>query len=457
MAISNLFAVFVGLVQYPVLLRIYQFSPDSFGVFQYLLSTVMIISSFSCLAFDTSFISEHREHNQWQKEQFLGWYIAVSNLLGIGIWIITGIIIKRTDLLFLISGICILVSQGIYEGYCTLARDARYFKQIAIVSTLLSVYKVILVIPIGYFMRNEVALVIAFVISNILAILYFIRALKVCPRKPRIDFIKQFVAENKTIIIFETATRTLNTFSFNLPVFLLGRMFGGSLLGLYSLAYRLISTTNRMFSLVMSQTFFSYMSKSREDEIKIYSRFHYVPLLFFPLYFLISAFSDFYVPILFGNANAEIAGIIKILVPWMFSSAVCTPAVSSYFVHRQNIELFVLSLVFILARVFALVGFSNGNYETSLMLFSGVSVLFSVIFFIRAHKFADANFVKSLLLIAVMIVLMFGSIFRGEFLIIGYAATVFSAIISFRFYVNIFRTHFRTKAISYDVQSDKNI
>ena len=326
----------------------------------------------------------------------------------------------------------IFISQSFYNVFYTLARDRKQFIEIAVVACLLSIFKIILVVILGYFIRNATPLILSFAIANIIAGFILWTKVKTIPEVPNLKFISAFIKENRQIVGFQTASNVLNTLSFNLPVFLIEMLFGDLVLGFYSLAYRTLLTANRLFSQVIAQTILPYMSKSVEDEKNILAKFHYLPMLLFPMYFLMCSLSDYYVPFIFGRGNIEIAVIIKILAPWMFATAVCSPITASYIVHKRNLELLFLNIVLLLARAVSLLVFTDNGYNLPFLLFTVVSVFFFILFLVRSYQFAQAKFKKVLLLIVSMEIVLFLVLLDKKFLIFGYAVSAISLVFSFR-------------------------
>ena len=431
MAISNLVMVVIGIIQYPILLRLYGFPPETFGIFQYLISAVNTLSALSYLSFDLAFVAERQEHTQKQKEQFFSWYMIFSNSIGLGALFFLALG-QNNSFKFIALGFCILISQSLYNGFYTLARDTKRFNIIAITGSLISISKMLLVIPIGYFVRNEIALVASFTAANILGSLFLFKAINILPAMPDKGFLSKFVSKNKQFVVFQTASRILANLSYNLPVFLIGWLFNDLLLGLYSLAYRTLLTANRIFSLVISQTFLPYMSKSVKDEKLILSKFHYFAIILFPIYFMIGIMSDYYVPILFGEQNLEVAVIIKMLVPWLFAVAVCSPVTSSYLVHKRNREYFIINGLFLAFRALALLAFNSSGYKVSLILFSIVSVIFLMLFLIRSYKFAGVKSTGTVALILSFEIVLFISFLCDKLILLGYIAMLISAVIAIR-------------------------
>ncbi|MCD6417515.1 oligosaccharide flippase family protein [bacterium] len=438
MLISNLAIVILSIIQYPILLRIYDFPPEIFGIFQYIFSVVLTITAFSYLSLHNAIVAEREEHSPHQREQFLSWFLIITNAIGF-LSLIIFAIIKKSSSSFIISALSIYISSSFFNAYYALARDKKFFGRISIATVAQSFFKIILTIAAGYFIRNEIALVCGMVVANFASAYYIYRKVKVRPSFLEFQYIKKFLQDNRQIVIFQTLSNLLNTFSYNLPVFLIEKYFGNYALGLYSLAYRTLLMANRIFSQVATQTFLPYMSKSPDDEKTILEKYHYLALLLFPIYFAIGSFARYYVPFIFGVKNAGIIPIIKIIVPWMFAVAVCNPATSAYFVHRKNFELLVVNILLLAARLLSFILFADEGLHLALKIFSAASAFFFTIIFVRSYTFAKVKYIKALTIIASMEVILFASMLWEEFMPVGYAAMVISLYLAIRIGIKVIR------------------
>ncbi len=282
---------------------------------------------------------------------------------------------------------------GIPQVFSTMVqlilRDQKEFKLLSTVIILQSAANVATGLIIGFFVRNEVSLVLASSTSFLVSSGYVILKGKMGLRfsKPDRSFIRGFLKDNSNLVIFQTGSSVLNTFSFNLPVFILRVLFDDVILGFYSLAYRLILAVNRVMSQALAQTFLPYFSKSRDDELRIFGWFPMLALGFYPVYLLVSLFSGWYIPLLFTQEFGEVGKIIRILIPWQYTVAVISPYTSSLMVHKKaNMGLWI-NILLLGARIGSLILGASFGHRIALLVFSIISALFFNIMMVYSFKY----------------------------------------------------------------------
>ncbi len=410
---SNAITIFISFIYFPLLVKLYGFSSDVFGVFQYIQSTIGVIASFSVIAMDVAFISERKAHSEEECANFTTWFLLIAIAIKLPSIFIWALISK--DPHFAVLGSIIGVSQIFGLTIQLLLRDRKEFRLLSVVIVIQSLANVVIGLIIGIFLRNVVTLVLAASLSIVVANVSVILKKKVglMLLKPSKLFIVDFFRVNNNIILFQTGTSVFNTFSFNLPVFIIKLFFSDVILGFYSVAYRLILAVNRLMSQALSQTFLTYFSKSEEDEKKIFKWFPALTLGFYPIYLLISLLSSWFIPLLFTYEFNEVGKIIQILVPWQYSVAVISPYTSSLLVHKKaNVSLWI-NILLLGARVGSLVIGAVFDHRISLLLFSVVSTAFFDIMMVYSHKYAKVKVSKNLLLILVLQTLMYSAVLNN--------------------------------------------
>jgi len=411
--LSNIISVGVNFFYYPILVRLYGFTSDIFGNFQYIGSTLGVITAYSVLAMDIAYISERKKHSKIEQSEFLIWFLIIGILIK-SISVISWAIITK-DMFFGTMGIILGIPQLISVSIQLLLKDEKRFKFLSLMIAIQAISNVFFGILIGFFLQNSLCLILASSLSFVVSvvIILFISAIKIKFTKPRISFLKNFLITNSNLVVFQTGSNLLNTVSFNLPVFVIKTLFGEMILGFYSLAFRLLIAVNRVMSQALSQTFLPYFSKSRSDELRIFIRFYLLAIFFYPLYLGVSLLSDFYVVLLFGSDYLEVSTMIKLLVPWLFSVAVISPYTSSFTVHKKaNIGL-ILNILLLLSRIGSMIIGSKFSYVVSLLLFSLTSTLFFDLMLLFSFKFAKVKFVNNLLLMLVLQFSLYIAIVKG--------------------------------------------
>jgi len=411
--LSNLITITVSFFYFPLLVKFYGFSSEYFGGFQYIQSTIGVIAAFSGIAMDVAYISERKTHTEEERTNFTTWFflIAISiQLFSILFWALIS-----KDSSFAVFGPVISISLVFNSVIQLLLRDQKEFRLLSAAIIVQSVANVAFGLIIGFFVRSEATLIFAASLGNVVSGGFLILNKKISFRfsNPDKAFIKKFFRDNYNLLFFQTGSSVLNTFSFNLPVFIIKLLFSDVVLGFYSLAYRLILAVNRVMSQALSQTFLPYFSKSEEDEKMIFKWFPALTFGFYPIYLLISLLSSWYIPLLFTYEFNEVGKIIQILIPWQYSVAVISPYTSSLLVHKKANVTLRINILLLGARVGSLVIGAAFDHRISLLLFSMVSTFFFDIMMVYSHKYAKVKVSKNLLLILILQTLMYSAVLNN--------------------------------------------
>ncbi|WP_292592377.1 oligosaccharide flippase family protein [Mesotoga sp. UBA5825] len=413
--VSNIITIAVTFLYYPLLVKFYGFPSEVFGSFQYIQSTLGVIASFSVIAMDTAYVSEGKVHSEQERAKFATWFLLIGIIIKSSSILFWAFLTK--DISFAVLGLIIGFPQMLSIMVQLVLRDQKDFKLLSTVIILQSATNVATGLLIGFFVRNEASLVLASSMSFLVSSGYVILKSKIGLRfsKPDRSFLRGFLRDNSNLVIFQTGSSVLNTFSFNLPVFILRVLFDDVILGFYSLAYRLILAVNRVMSQALAQTFLPYFSKSRDDELRIFGWFPVLALGFYPIYLLVSLFSDWYIPILFTQEFGEVGKIIKILIPWQYTVAVISPYTSSFLVHKKaNVGLWI-NILLLGARIGSLVLGASFGHRMALLFFSMISTLFFNIMMIYSFKYAVVRCNRDVSMIILLQISMYLAVLDNVF------------------------------------------
>lgn len=210
-------------------------------------------------------------------------------------------------------------------------------------------------------------------------------------------------ARYKDIPLFNTLIGFINTFSNELPILLLTQFFGLSSAGLYGLAIRVSKTPSGLIGQSVGQVFFNRASKTINEKgnlrrliVKTYKNLFFSALLIFSILFGISFFLDY----LFGDEWKEVGLYVRVLLPWLFVMYLNSPITSLITIlNKQKLFIFYDSLLLLFRFLSFYIGYTIYNdVIISLLLFSGIGVLFNLFFsayflvFSKKHRNHQMNF-----------------------------------------------------------------
>jgi len=431
-SLSNIVGIIVSLFRSPILVRAYKFVPEVFGRFQYLTSIINVISSYASLSMGVAYVSERKSHSEEDRHNFSLWLMLVSTSLTCFSLFICMIVLK-SPILF-IQGIIFVLPQLFYNPLSIISRDEKRFILRSGMSMIELFASTTIVLILGFFVRNEIALIVSGSIGTTLSAVFLAKKLKwsFTGNNFNKSYLKIFVKSNSNIVIFQTASSLLNNVSLNIPVFFIRSLFGERILGFYALAYRLLIMAIQVWSSALSDMFLPYFSKSEEDEKKLFNNCLLFASIFFFPFFGISTLSDYYINILYGNKFVEVSSIIKILTPWLFSVAVISPYTSAFLVHQKAGMGLIISILLIGARVGTLFVGSFWDYKMSLILFSFISVVFFDIMLVLSFRYAHVYFLHTLLAMIVYEISLFALVLSNLLYWLGYVAIIFACVILYK-------------------------
>lgn len=194
----------------------------------------------------------------------------------------------------------------------------------------------------------------------------------------------QLAVVYKNIPLFNTMISLLNTFSNQLPVFLLTRFFGLSSAAFYGLANRIIGAPTGMIGQSVGQVFYQKASDIYNKKSGFYKfvKNTYIKLfqVALPLFTLLAGISFFF-GYIFGAEWTE-AGIYSlILIPWLFVMFINSPITFIITILNRQSQMLIYDVLLLLFRAaslyFGYILFNSVYY--SLAFFSLTGFIFNCI------------------------------------------------------------------------------
>jgi len=389
----------------PMLSRL--FSPEAFGILQLFMSTVILFGVIACLRYDNAIMlpKETKE---------------AVNLLGVAIiFCVLFSIVIAIVLLFWGSEILAIFHAEELSPYCWLIPLVIFFTGILnalnywnsrtrhygrLSTARITNYGSMLSYQtITGFYRSATSgnLVLGYSIGTVFSTLVLGFQTVRDDFNTFIGFINwsdmwQVLKDYKKFPSVDLWSTLLNNLSWQLPVYLLAFYFDESVVGYYSLSYRVMSLPIMLVGTSIGQVFFQRTSElhAQNKEIKpivlnVVSQLVALGLMAAILMFLVR--EDVFI-LIFGSKWAEAGIYVQILSPWFIILFIASPLSSLFSVFQKQEQLLVLNIFIFLTRFGSLyIGGVNQNVRLGLFLFSITGILTYGYLIIWAMKKAEIS------------------------------------------------------------------
>ncbi len=202
------------------------------------------------------------------------------------------------------------------------------------------------------------------------------------------------VRKYKDIPIYNTLLSVLSVLSQQLPLLMLGFLFGASSAGLYGLATRVVASPMGLISDAVGKLFYKTatdIANDKKDMRKFVRKsFSYLFKLALPLFALVIGIS-FFLEDIFGEGWRNAGIYTRMLLPWLFLSFLHNPVSWVITVLNKQKILTVANLVLIIARFLAIyiTWMLGGNSVFAVAVFSAVSFLYSSFIIVFILKISE--------------------------------------------------------------------
>lgn len=247
----------------------------------------------------------------------------------------------------------------------------------------------------GFSSLNSLGLIPGMLLGQFMQLLFLIKA----SAKSMIKLTKGlslkrmlFLAKRyKDIPVFNTIINLTNNLSNELPVLLITKYFGLASSGIYGLATKFTRAPVGIFQQSINQVFFNKASKIYNDEgdlhdLVIKTAKH---LLFISSFLFIPLFAiSFFLDIIFGENWKDVGLYSRIIIPWLFFAFLSNPITPLILILNKQKTMVVFDVFLLIFRFLALfLGYYfYDNIVISLILFSGVGMLFNILIFMYLLK-----------------------------------------------------------------------
>jgi O-antigen/teichoic acid export membrane protein len=401
---GGILARLIPLLVSPILTRIYD--PDEFGIFSYFLSIAAVLSVVATFRFEMAVVLPKRKIEALMLLQisFITLMVFVVLVFLFFLWFESDFIriINQENLAGYMYYIPFMIAfSGAIQAFNCWFNRQRQYKVIASAKVIQSFFSSGANVLLGFAGFGVYGLIFGAIFGQILSALFLLRGF--CSEEKNKFFelkVKKYleiIGNYKDFPTYNSANALFNSFSSQLPVFMIGYFFGFVYVGFYALANRVLLAPVAIVSSSISGVFYERISSLKnnnktEELAMFFDGFLYKSLsICFPIFFLLYVYIEDVFLIVFG-ANWDEAGLYaKILLPMLYFRFVGSFLSSVTIVYRAQRKALTIEIINTLLRMLALlVGGIMQDIIVGFILFSLVSSMVTIyrIFWYRKMIYA---------------------------------------------------------------------
>lgn len=383
----------------PVLTRIY--SLDDFGIYFIYSAIVVILSIFATFQYELTILLPRANSDAIN-------LLSLSLIISFGISIIFTLVILffNQKIALLLGNIEIapwlfliplsIFFTGIFQAFTYFGNRFKEYKTISLGRIVKSSTTGISQIPLSAGRFEKYGLISGLVLGQFISTVYIVYNLrnrfKILIEEISIKRIWCLAKKYKDVPIFNTLMGVQNRLSTYLPIFILGKFYGLTVVSLYGLANRIINTPAGIFSQSIGEVFFQRASEIYNEKKSLYFLVKSIYIKLFKVAILPFIILFFSAPVffkyLFGEEWELTGRIIQLLIPWLFMMFLNNPVTSIITILNKQKVLVLYNTFLLIFRFMGLyIGYKIYNNEYySIFFYSLVGFIFNfVICFYMLH------------------------------------------------------------------------
>ncbi|MDM5299622.1 MOP flippase family protein [Bacillus pumilus] len=280
-------------------------------------------------------------------------------------------LLKLLSIMFLIA--------PIGQQYQYMMQKDLAFKTLSTIETIVNLASLLVLLVLAFFMNPIVAYVVSqVVLQSGKGLLYAAAYWK--KWRPSPVFALGEVKEFFSFGAFQLASRLVNRAGSNIDMILIGRFLGVEALGIYSLAYQIVTIPVLKINPIVTRVAFPVFSKSQHDHSLLREGFlsmtNVLALISFPLLIGLAAVSDSFIEVVFGEKWLVAVPVLNILCIVGLLRVLMNPNGSILLAKgRADIAFYWDSGMLLVYGCALYVGVSTGDLMTVAWIYSGVSLL----------------------------------------------------------------------------------
>ncbi|WP_449549910.1 oligosaccharide flippase family protein [Lelliottia amnigena] len=383
---GNALAQIIIILGTPILTRLY--SPDDFGVYASFMSIILILGVIASGRYDQIMYNFDQE-DEWITCFCNGVIIAIvlSVVMLFGFGAIYFFVDESSLVYFLIPPS--VLTFAVIQLYTSFYSLTRQYKTIIILNFLRS--STIIILQYILYKNSSWGLALGFLLSQVICIIYCMFVSKVFYKKINFNF---FMKKNATLSSMQSLS---NSFSSQLPVFVIPGQYGFAALGFYGLAIRLTQIPITFFTNAVRPYILGELNKNKRDNQKIYKILWLSSLMLLILgalgIILINLFATSFFKIYAGETWADAGEIAGILSWWLLVAFANVTSTSYLTIMGRFKSLFIYDSVLLIFR--SSVALYSVYYHLSfvnfLYLYSMLGMIFNFGIIIYAIKCGYKN------------------------------------------------------------------
>ncbi|MGG0681622.1 MOP flippase family protein [Bacillus altitudinis] len=316
-------------------------------------------------------------------------------------------LLKLLSIMFLIA--------PIGQQYQYMMQKDLAFKTLSTIETIATIISLIVLLILAFFINP----IVAYVVSQVLlqsgkGLMYAAAYWK--KWRPAPVFALGEVKEFFSFGAFQLASRLVNRAGSNIDMILIGRFLGAEALGIYSLAYQIVTIPVLKINPIVTRVAFPVFAKSQRDHSRLREGFlsmtNMLALISFPLLIGLAAVSDSFIEVVFGEKWLVAVPVLNILCIVGLLRVLMNPNGSILLAKgRADLAFYWDTGMLIVYGCALYAGVHTGSLLTVAWVYSGVSLLnFIVGRWLMAYviQLDMKMYIKSLVKPAVMTLLMAG-------------------------------------------------
>jgi O-antigen/teichoic acid export membrane protein len=386
---GNVVGQAVALAVYPILSRIY--SKEDFGAFALFMSLTGVIGIISTGRYEEAFLLTS---SRKEAASLLGFCFLILSSVCLAVFAVLGL---WGEGIFGLMGLDSLASSwawiaiyvlltGFFSLMGAVANRERLYGLIASSNLLLNVSSSVFKTVFRYVGGVFGGLIAGQVVGQMLAALPFWRMRDYVRRAlgSALCDMKEAARRYGAFPRYTLPRNFINSFSGNLPFFLLTGVFGEARLGLFFLAFtvsfRPISLISNSFYQVLYQDCARLKAGGSRISGRVNGFLRYGAACFIPVFIIIYIFSNILFKYIFGSEWEEAGAYLRYILPWIFMVMMVTPIGFMPLLMDKQSSYVLLEAAYLVFRFAALyAGIYLKDFDLSIILFGLIGFIFMLI------------------------------------------------------------------------------
>ena len=377
---------FILLLISPLLTRL--FSPEDFGALAVFTSLLGVLSVISTMRYEMA-IPLNRSSVGAATTALLCTLVLITYILltEVSLYFVSDSLsrsfnISKTLLSLLTAGIGTL---SLFQILRYLSVSQSNFKLISRASIFQSLGVALSQLVAGLVNLGSIGLVSGVILGRLLGVAFLAKNNITIFKKARLKRLPIFAMKYKKFPIFTTWASLINVLGMQATPLIFSYFFNLSIAGLVALTMRVLGTPSVLIGQAIGQVFYkqAVINQNRQDANKklVMQLVKLLFLLAFPAFACVALFGSEAFAFVFGKEWEQAGKFAQYFSPWLFLSFISSPLSTIALVKGKQRTAFLITVYETILRIAVLLlGAVYGSVELTIISFSGVGVLISLIY-----------------------------------------------------------------------------